>query len=149
MEISFFVPGIPATAGSKSGFVNPKNGRVIITESCKKSKPWRERVVSCARDAYDGPPVFGPVCLEVLFRLPRPKCHYGTGKKATVLKERAPYWHTNKPDRTKMLRALEDALTGILWRDDTQVVDGRVGKVYSDTPGALVTIREIEPEAKT
>jgi len=147
MEISFFVPGVPATAGSKRGFVNPKNGRVIITESCKKSKPWRERVMSCARDVYDGPVLQGPIFLEIQFHMPRPRSHFGTGKRANVLKDSAPLYHTNKPDRTKMLRALEDALTGVIWRDDTQVVGGEVSKVYAATPGAFVLIREIQ-EAK-
>ena len=46
---------------------------------------------------------------------------------------------------TKLIRAVEDALTGIVWRDDAQVAVQKVAKVYGDEPqGAVITIEEIE-----
>lgn len=41
---------------------------------------------------------------------------------------------------------ITDALNGVVWKDDSQVVDGRVLKYYSDQPGLRIEIREmIEP----
>ena len=143
-SIEFFVPGIPQPGGSKKGFYNRKAGRVVIVEDCKRNKEWRAVVALAARRAYHGEPLTGPVRLNIYFYMPRPKSHYGTGKKSGELKLTAPYFHTNKPDRTKLQRSTEDAMTGIIWRDDTQVVDGVTSKIYDRTPGADIKITELE-----
>lgn len=138
-EVSFFVPGIPATQGSKRAFNRKDGGTPIVVESCKGNKDWRGDVKRFAVDAYNGPPIKGPVHLSITFQLPRPKSHFGK----RGLRPGAPMNHTIKPDLTKMLRAVEDALKGILWADDCQVVKQVVGKVYtSDRPGAQVCVME-------
>jgi Holliday junction resolvase RusA-like endonuclease len=66
---------------------------------------------------------------------------YHTGRKAGQVKQTAPHYHTTKPDATKLLRALEDALKLICWNDDSQVARQRVDKVYQGaTAGAFVSI---------
>ena len=138
--IVFFVPGIPGTAGSKRGFVNPKTKRVIIVDDNRKAAPWRQSVLAAAMRIYTDVPLTGPVVLTAHFYFPRPKCHYGSGRNADVLKDGAPRHHITKPDATKLLRALEDALTAVIWRDDNQVVEQHVEKMYGPRPGVLVTI---------
>lgn len=144
-RIEFFVPGIPQPAGSKRGFVNKKTGGVIITDACRKSKPWQADVKHFAFRAYQGPPLLGAIRLEVEFRMVRPKGHYGTGRNAASLRASAPMYHTTRPDRTKLLRGLEDALSGLLWKDDAQVVQGEVEKCYADgqQPGAYVIVESL------
>jgi Holliday junction resolvase RusA-like endonuclease len=143
-EITFRVHGVPAPGGSKRGFVNPKTKRVIITEDCKRSKPWRALVSSAALDAHQGPPLAGPLRLEVEFVLPRPKHHSG----ARGLKASAPHFHTIAPDSTKLLRSTEDALSGIAWADDSQVAVQSVSKRYGERPGALVRVSRLtDPRA--
>ena len=42
------------------------------------------------------------------------------------------------------MRSTEDALTGIIWRDDSQVVEHRIRKVYVERdPGAEININQI------
>ena len=54
----FFVPDTPRSGGSKKGFVNPKTGRVIVTESsASKNKEWRASVCHFAYHAYHGKPL--------------------------------------------------------------------------------------------
>jgi Holliday junction resolvase RusA-like endonuclease len=48
-----------------------------------------------------------------------------------------------KPDADNIAKGIKDALKGIIWRDDAQVVDLRVEKWYSDKPRAEVEIDEI------
>lgn len=145
---TFFVPGIPKPAGSKRGFIVRRAGGklgVAITDDCKKGKDWRGDVKVYAGMAIKAPIVAGAVRLSVEFNMPRPKSHYRTGKHAGQLKPDAPTWHTSKPDRTKLVRGLEDALTGIAWTDDAQVVCGEVTKKYADRePGALVMIEAVK-----
>lgn len=139
--ISFFVPGVPKPGGSKRAFVNPKTGRAIITDDCKGNRDWRAVVADSARlHTGDGPPLDCPLRLEVVFHLLRPKGHFGSGKNAGQVRSSAPAFPTVKPDTTKLLRALEDALTGIIWRDDALVVEQEVSKRYSDRTGAEVRV---------
>ena len=162
--ITFTVPGIPQPAGSKRGFpVKRKNGTigVAISDANPKSRVWKQEVAQAAGDIYRGPLLTGPLHLEVTFQFPRPKSHYGTGKNAGVLKLSAPLYHTQKPDSTKLIRGVEDALTGIIWRDDSQVCCQTVNKRwgaraaagvriipladFADVPEAGVAKRETKP----
>lgn len=133
MNIEFFVPGIPAPGGSKR---HVGNGRII--EACKRTAPWRSCVAAEAHNAMNGRPVIGePLFLILTFHMPRPKGHMGK----RGLRPSAPMHHTVKPDCTKLLRAFEDACTGIVWADDAQVCHQTVSKVYAEGPcGAKVMI---------
>lgn len=85
-------------------------------------------------------PITGPVELIIYFRFPRPKHHYGTGKKSSVLKENAPDMHTSKPDVDNLIKFVTDALNGIYWKDDSQVTQVTAAKFYSDKPRTEITI---------
>jgi Holliday junction resolvase RusA-like endonuclease len=86
----------------------------------------------------------GPIALRLVFRMPRPKSHFGTGKNSSKLKDKAAYWHTTKPDLDNIEKALKDALSDIrAWRDDCQVCDVQKSKIYvegMDAPVSDVTI---------
>ena len=71
------------------------------------------------------------------------KGHYGTGRNADQVKASAPPHPTTKPDATKLVRAVEDALTGVIWRDDSQVVRQWASKVYDDCEGVSVIVTEL------
>jgi Holliday junction resolvase RusA-like endonuclease len=62
------------------------------------------------------------------------------------LKPNAPYYHTNAPDATKLIRSTEDALKKLVWQDDSQVCLQIISKTYEDKPGALITIEEARHE---
>ena len=47
-----------------------------------------------------------------------------------------------KPDVSNIVKGIEDALNGILWRDDSQIVDLHVSKFYSEIPRVEVFITE-------
>ncbi len=145
-EITFWVPGLPKPAGSKRGFVNRKTGGVIITDACKKTKPWQADVKAFAYEAMRGGPLLTcPLELVVTFKLSRPKHHYRTGKNANNLRPDAPPFPASAPDATKLVRAVEDAMTGVVWKDDALVVDQLVSKRYGN-PGALISVRVKESD---
>lgn len=87
--------------------------------------------------------LIGPLELHVTFYFPRPKSHYRTGRLAGVLKDAAPDFHTAKPDADKLLRAIGDALTGLVCRDDSQFATVRADKLYGE-PRAEITVRELD-----
>lgn len=53
-----------------------------------------------------------------------------------------------KPDYDNIGKIICDALNEIAYKDDSQIVDGRVQKFYSDTPRVEVEISEMEAEAQ-
>jgi Holliday junction resolvase RusA-like endonuclease len=147
-SLSFFAPGIPAPGGSKKGFViRPKGGgapRAVIVEAAgNKNKEWRATVAMAAAHAMRNTEIFGdkPISLNILFFMPRPQAHFN---KKGLVKDNAPKWHTKKPDATKLLRSTEDAMTGIVYRDDSAVARVEVDKFYAQrTSGARIIIQEI------
>ena len=140
--ISFTVPGVAQPAGSKRAFAHKTTGRIVVVDDAKGSRRWKSDVAKVARNHVRAP-LDGPVKLEVLFVMPRPKSHFGTGRNACVLKSSAPAWPAVKPDTTKLLRAVEDALNGVIWRDDAQVVVQTACKVYGDPARCEITVRPI------
>lgn len=133
-KFEFRVFGKPATAGSKKGFYNKKLGRVLMVPDNKKQKPWMEAVKQAFLDKYSNkkPIMAGPVDLTIYFWFHRPKNHFRTGKNSGNLKEWAARMihKPTKPDLSKLVRAVEDALTGLAWRDDAQVTYLRAYKFY-------------------
>jgi Holliday junction resolvase RusA-like endonuclease len=149
--IEFFVPGEAKPAGSKKGFFNKKMQRVQIVDACKLTKPWQAQVSSYAQEAVLkqglAEPMTGPIAVEFVFTMRRIKGHYRTGKNANVLRDDAPYWHTVMPDALKLGRAVEDAMTGIVFRDDAQIARETLLKRYGAQPGVTVRAWELAADA--
>jgi len=136
--MEFFVPGVPAPGGSKRHI---GGGRII--EDCKRTKGWRACVALAAMQA-GCTPMEGPLAFNVVFFMPRPNGHF---RKDGSVKPSAPKFPTTRPDTTKLVRSTEDALLGICWHDDAQVVQQDARKwfaTYSHGPaGAMVKIWQV------
>ena len=74
----------------------------------------------------------GPLRLTMSFYLPRPK---SLPKKVTH--------HIKKPDVSNLLKSVEDAMKGILYRDDSQIVEVFVRKNYNSTPRVVIGLEEV------
>jgi Holliday junction resolvase RusA-like endonuclease len=149
-EIRFFVHGIPAPGGSKQGFAIKKGGvytgRVAIVDAGgAKTKAWRQDVAAAAFQAMklaDSAPLTGAVELELIFHMPRPKSHFRSD--GVTLRPGSPLQHVTRPDCTKLARSTEDAMTGIAYVDDGQIVKQTHEKFFSDQPGAWVVLKEAD-----
>lgn len=157
-EIRFFVPGLPAPGGSKSAFVptnrktgepyRGKGGRIIVNvvdSGGERTKNWRQNVVAAAFDAMkaaDLAPLTGPIELELLFQMPRPKSHFRSD--GFSLKPGAPQWHVIRPDCLKLARSTEDALSRICYADDSQIVRENIEKAFSSQSGCWIIIKELK-----
>jgi Holliday junction resolvase RusA-like endonuclease len=141
--------GTPKPAGSKTSGVayrkDSKGRRVPVTKpdgklvtfvkdsSGEAGKDWRRTVASAGEDARAGAALLdGPLYVEMTFLRQRPKGHFGSGRRAAILKASAPLYPTTRPDATKLVRSAEDALTGVLWLDDSQIIVGPSEKVYAE-----------------
>ena len=135
-----FVCGKPRTSGSKTGYI--KNGKMILAPAGKYQKPWQEAVKWAAiQKGYHRMILLeGHLKLSVQFIFLRPKGHF---KRDGELTKSARTHHTTKPDLDKLTRAVADALTGIIWRDDSQIVEIEANKTYGSPEGAYIKIEEI------
>lgn len=134
--ISFTAIGKPEPQGSARAFVPKGWSRAVITSDNPKNKNWRATVHIAARKALKaakGQLFDGPVKVSAIFYLPRPK----------ALKGEKP--HTTRPDADKLTRSILDAMTGVLYADDGQVVELDISKRYAlvgDLPGADISVSE-------
>lgn len=119
--------GHPITQGSKS-LGRSKSGQIFMRPANPKLGEWRQQIAGVAMADYDGQVVTAPVRLTCTFWLRRPKGHYG---KHGLLPSASRY-PTPAPDLSKLVRAVEDAMTGIVFRDDSQVVEQRARKRYAE-----------------
>ncbi len=139
--IEFFVDGEPAPQGSKRAFRHAATGKIIMVESSAKVRPWRALVAHAASEAMAGRPMeMGPVRMIATYYFCRPKAHYNSKGQR---KPTAPEFVAKKPDLSKLQRSTEDALTGIVYRDDSQIVALTIAKRFiavDDKPGAHIEV---------
>lgn len=146
MNLIITVRATPRPGGSKIAGFNHTTGKSFVRPANKHTATWRQDVRNAALLAYRGQPEAGAMEARYVFLFNRPASHFGTGKNKNTLKASAPQFHTKKPDLTKLIRSTEDALTGIIWVDDSQVCRRTDEKKYisdSEFEGVVVTIRSI------
>lgn len=135
--LTFQVYGEPIPQGSTRAFIPKGWTRPIITAANKKTKPWRQEIAGAAlaameKDLLDCAGKNVAFRLTVTFRFQKPK-----SVKKTVLEK------VTKPDTDKLIRSVLDALTGIVWTDDSQVVEILARKQFGIQPGVDIIIEEI------
>lgn len=134
-RISFHVSGKAITQGSKRRFRNSMcetNNIETKTLPANRLKDWREKVGRAAASlmSMGGHPLWlGPVRLECEFNFVRPKSHLNA--KGLVKAKHKDAIPTGDVD--KYARAIGDSLTGVSYKDDTQVADLFAIKRYSDS----------------
>jgi len=142
--MEFSIQGKAEPAGSKKAFHNPKNPQhPIVTDDNRKAGPWKAEVKAAAmeamrrRNGHNGL-MEGPIQVAMTFIVPRPQAHFTSTGNPSAVAKRMPF-PTVRPDLLKLARAIEDAMTGIVYRDDSQIVLERLQKVY----GAVYETRVI------
>jgi crossover junction endodeoxyribonuclease RusA len=131
MRLELFVAGEPKPQGSMIAF-KTKSGKVLMRHSNNKMGEWRLRIASEVQQIYKEPPVTDPIEITINFFLKRPK------RKNAIMP-------TTRPDLDKLVRAVLDALTGIAFADDSQVLVIKATKVYSDRMGVYLRVETITP----
>lgn len=128
---AFDVVGKPIEQGSMTGFQDPRTGKVIMRHT-EGLPEWRRTVAqACARAMRGRAPVgkHKPLLLGCEFRFDRP----AAGKPGSAM---ALEWPTLGHDEDKLIRAVRDALTGVVYHDDGQVI----GAALADANGRLVAL---------
>lgn len=74
-----------------------------------------------------------PITVEYRFFTARPAYHYGSGRNAGIVKDRyLSARPTGRPDLDNCAKLATDALTGVAWADDDQIVSLTASKDYTE-----------------
>ena len=139
-QIVFHVPGTPVGKGRPRA---AKRGKHITLYTPEKTVSYEGKVALAAsqamvgRQLLDGPVV---VCLDIHMPVP---ASWSRKARAEALADIAP--PAKKPDADNVLKAICDAINGVVWIDDVQVVDCVIRKRYRETPGVQVEIKPYAP----
>lgn len=117
-----------------------RRGSFITMYTPKKTVDYETLVASAAKAAMAGlKPLEGAVHLVVRIYRAIPQSWSLKKQRAAALGEIFP---TSKPDTSNIIKAIEDGANGILWKDDSQVVDTVASKRYG-TPRVEVEVRAL------
>ena len=103
---------------------------------------FRDAVAMIARQAWRGDPFAKgvPLRLDLQLVFDRPK--YMTRK----TKPNPRQWHAVKPDNDNVIKAVKDAMTGIVYHDDNQIAVEQIAKFYAaggEQPHTEIRLREL------
>ncbi len=129
-EIYFTVRGVSVPQGSTRAFL--VGHRVVTTNKTPALVAWRTAIADEARKVAP-PALLGgalDVCCQFAFVPPTSR-----RKQGTVMYSR--------PDLDKLLRAVLDACTGVLWHDDAQVASLYGHKIYHTPPLLEVWVQQV------
>ena len=113
------------------------NGRTYTDKKTENAEAW---IRQCALDQVGNPCLEGALSVRLEIYVPVP-ASWAKKKRDAALS--GSLKATGRPDVDNVSKAYLDALNGIVWKDDAQVCDLHVVRMYDQTPQAILTIREI------
>ena len=141
--ITFSVVGEPVPKARARAFIR---GGAIGHYTPDKTRAYEAAVQAAARAAMGKtPPLTGAVRLSLWFFLPIP-ASYSEKRKAELLKGTAAMGsasHTKRPDLDNLIKSVSDALNGVVFGDDCQIVQVEAIKRYGLTPSVNIEVIEL------
>lgn len=129
------IDGVPVAKG------RPRLGR-YGTYTPKKTQEYEEYVKMCWVAKYGSiQPSEQPLEMNIVFYMPIPKS-YSKKQRAEMLNGRIK--HTKKPDIDNLIKSVLDALNGLAYADDSQIIKVTAVKRYAETGSTELTIKEGE-----
>ena len=142
-DILIVIPGHPVGKGRARSARMP-NGRTIHYTP-QKTRTWEGIAKSLAMDAMDGrDPLACPLRVSIIITHAIPDSWPAWKREAALGGRVEP---TVKPDASNIIKAAEDALNGVVWADDCQIVSMTNERLYGVVPGVriLVSARDTLP----
>ena len=141
-SVSFFVPGQPVGKGRPRA---ARRGSHIQLYTPEKTSSYESLVATAAHGAMRGAePIRGACHVDMDIRLMVPMS-WSAKRRNQALDGLV--FPTKKPDLDNILKAVFDAINGIVWEDDVQAVYVQAVKRYSAVPGVHVNVKSVEVTA--
>lgn len=137
MKIQFTIPGTPVAKA------RPRVTRTGHAYTPKKTSDYEKLVQIYAKQemaVHRLNPVVDAVRLTVQAFFPIP-ASWTKAKKEKALN--GDLKHTTKPDLSNIVKAVEDAMNGIVYKDDSQIVLVAGSKEYASEPRVEVTVETV------
>jgi Holliday junction resolvase RusA-like endonuclease len=144
IEVSFTIPGEAVPKARPRVF--KRNGKATAITPAKTVN-YENLVKWTAHQAMQkaGAVMFhGPLQASIYISLPIPSSWCRKRQEMAIAGQIAP---TKKPDIDNLVKTLFDAMNGVVFRDDSQVVFAVVRKLYSSTPNTRIQISSTMQEA--
>ena len=102
------------------------NGRFQYDPSSKDKKQFLLQ----AKQFAPAKPITKDIELSITFCYKRPRNHFRSKNKELILKDDAPFYKSSKADLDNLVKFVCDALNGIFYKDDSQIVSIYASKVW-------------------
>lgn len=144
--VTIEISGEPEGKGrARSRLVQPRFGKQFITNyTPEKTRKYEAYLKLAAQEAMEGREIFDGALECCVYSYHSIPASWSERKKK--LAREGHLRPTKKPDWDNLAKVC-DALNKVVWTDDSQVVDGFVRKMFSDTPGLVITVRYAPPVA--
>lgn len=141
-EIYFIVDGKVQPKQRPKVYRNKYTGQVHATTP-KKTVEYEEKVKASFYEACDGEKFFltDAVQMVVNVYVAIPKSTPKKTREKMLTGELKPITRTG--DLDNLLKAISDALNGVAYDDDSQIIDATIRKFYGEQARAEITIREV------
>lgn len=141
--ISFTVRGEPKAKGRpRYSIRKTKNGKSFATIRTPEDTVIYENLIRMEYERQCGDFIFEkdvPLKMHVLAYYAVPK---SASKKKAKMMLSGDIRPMKKPDSTNVLKSIEDGLNRVAYYDDSQIVDSRISRFYSEAPRVEIIIRE-------
>ena len=139
-ELKFTVMGEPCAQGrprfsTLGGYV-----KAIDPAKSRNQKSYIKYLATAAAKQQGWTYTYLPLYVEIIAYMGIPKSKSKKWRTAAICGRERP---TKKPDVDNLFKLVTDALSGILYNDDKQIVSCRVQKWYSEEPRTEVKITEV------
>jgi Holliday junction resolvase RusA-like endonuclease len=135
--VTFKVDGTPVPKGRAR---YARRGNFISTYTPEKTRTYETLIRDSAIEAMGASePLETPVSLYLYIRVPIPK---SCTKKRLEAIDNGSEKPTKKPDASNILKSVEDGMNGVVYHDDSQIINIHVTKVYSSLPGVDICVKE-------
>ncbi len=135
--VTFKVDGTPVPKGRAR---YARRGNFISTYTPEKTRTYETLIKDAAIEAMgSSEPLETPVSLYLYIRVPIPK---SCTKKRLEAISNGSEKPIRKPDGSNILKSVEDGMNSVVYKDDSQIVNIHVTKVYSTLPGVDICVKE-------
>lgn len=142
MTIAFTVYGEPVAQGRPRASKRNTGKRKIVMHDPQKSKDFKHYVALVASQHKPNQLITGPVSMDIRVFRPMTK-KISDSKKQKECAEKGILRPTTKPDVDNYSKGIKDALNNLIYKDDSQVVELKVCKFYSENPRVEIIITEL------
>ena len=141
--LAFDIPGQPIGQGRPKFSTINGHARAYDPEKSRNYKAYVRLLATQAMKDRGFTMIEGPCCLSINAYFEVPKSKSKKFREAALNGLERP---TKKPDLSNIIKVIEDALNGLVYKDDSSIVSLKIQKYYSEFPRVEIEISRCSDE---